>query len=74
MANLSEKDRTFLDKLPENPKNAPLRKIVDLFCKECIYDAAVSGTWRQQVQSCACTSCPLYKVRPRSMKLVEGSA
>jgi hypothetical protein len=74
MAYLSDKDRTFLDKLPQNPKHPPLRKLIDLNCKECVYDTAVSGTWRQQVEECACDQCPLYKVRARSRKGLEVAA
>lgn len=43
-----------------------LRKAIDAKCKDCIYDNCTSGTWRQQVESCTITDCPLYNVRPRS--------
>ena len=36
-------------------------------CIECIYDGSGGGgSWRQQVEACTCTGCPLYSVRPVS--------
>ena len=35
-------------------------------CKDCIYDEKNVGTWRQQVQGCTSTDCPLYPLRPLS--------
>jgi hypothetical protein len=44
-----------------------MRKAINDKCKECIYDpVAGPGTWRQQVEECPCTSCPLYALRPIS--------
>ena len=40
-----------------------LRKRIDKKCKDCIYDPAVPGTWRQKVALCAAKSCPLWDVR-----------
>ena len=40
-----------------------LRKRIDKKCKDCIYDPAVPGTWRQQVALCTAKSCPLWDVR-----------
>lgn len=46
---------------------ASLRQCINLFCRECIYDArGGEGTWRQQVQACTSYKCPLYEVRPIS--------
>jgi len=43
-----------------------LRKAVNEKCKECCYDEKSGlGTWKQQVNACTCTLCPLFKVRPR---------
>jgi hypothetical protein len=47
-----------------NPKKAEWRKAVNDNCKNCIYDSAESGTWRQQVERCTVTSCALYPIRP----------
>jgi hypothetical protein len=41
-----------------------LRGKVNAYCISCIYDQSNRGTWRQQVQECSVTSCPLYSVRP----------
>lgn len=35
-------------------------------CRDCIGDAAASGTWREQVSCCASTSCPFWTFRPLS--------
>jgi len=43
-----------------------LRKAINNKCKECIYDEKGGGTWRQQVEACTATKCPLYPVRPVS--------
>jgi hypothetical protein len=43
-----------------------LRAPIDEKCRDCIYDPADPGGWRQQVDACSCTSCPLWKVRCRS--------
>lgn len=38
-------------------------------CKECIYDPiGNAGTWRQQVEACTVTSCPLFNYRPKITK------
>ena len=38
---------------------------VNAKCIECIYDEkSGSGTWRQQVEACTSTDCPLYPLRP----------
>lgn len=45
-----------------------LRKAVNAKCKECIHDPICGGgTWRQQVEKCTSSNCPLYAVRPRSI-------
>jgi len=33
-------------------------------CRECIHDPLASGTWREQVATCHCTDCPLWRFRP----------
>jgi hypothetical protein len=45
-----------------------LRGRINLHCKDCIYDSvgAGLGTWRQQIEDCGDTGCPLWAVRPRS--------
>jgi len=43
-----------------------LRKAVNNKCKECSYDNLDVGTWRQQVERCIDTTCPLHPVRPVS--------
>jgi hypothetical protein len=35
-------------------------------CKDCQYDSAERGNWKQQVTDCQGTDCPLYAYRPVS--------
>jgi len=43
-----------------------MRKAINEKCKDCIYDAANGGTWRQQVEACTMPDCPLFPYRPIS--------
>jgi len=43
-----------------------LRSKIDANCLWCSYDPLDLGAWRQQVERCEVTNCPLYRVRPRS--------
>ncbi len=47
---------------------AGLRGKINAKCIECIYDPCPGGggNWRQQIQACTDTACPLYDVRPVS--------
>ena len=49
-------------------KSDGLRARVDAQCVSCIYDDHVRGAWRQQVEACTVTTCPLYPVRPVSYR------
>jgi len=40
-----------------------LVKAIDKMCKECIYDTG-NGSWREQVERCTSSKCPLYTHRP----------
>lgn len=42
------------------------RGVINAKCIDCVYSPMNSGTWRQQVEACAGSDCPLYHVRPRS--------
>ena len=52
----------------------PSRKTaIDGMCKHCIYDPFSGlGTWRQQVESCTATGCPLWSVRPLSSRTASS--
>ena len=50
---------------------ASLRKHINQQCKDCSYDSASEGTWREQVALCPASSCALWPVRP---KITSGSA
>lgn len=55
------------------PKRKALRPAIDAFCKQCIYDPnGGAGAWRQQVEACTATTCPLYDVRPTSTNEEEA--
>lgn len=43
-----------------------LRSKIDANCMWCSYDPLDIGNWRQQVEGCNVTNCPLYSVRPTS--------
>lgn len=44
-----------------------LRPRINAKCIDCTYEASNGlGTWRQQVEACTVTSCPLWGVRPTS--------
>jgi hypothetical protein len=49
-------------------RSSGLRGKVDSNCVYCTYDNQVNGTWRQQIEACAVTECPLHSVRPRSYR------
>lgn len=53
-------------------KHKSLRKAINDKCKSCIYDSTNGGTWRQQVELCAVTTCPLYALRPLAMPRGNG--
>lgn len=41
-----------------------LRTAINAKCRECIYDPAIRGAWREQVADCCSANCPLHPVRP----------
>ncbi len=45
-----------------------LRKAVNNKCRECIYDPYAKGAWREQVEACTSPACPLFPVRPMSLR------
>ena len=47
---------------------ASLKKCIEEKCKDCTYDHAAPGSWRQQVESCMVKACPLWEVRPVTME------
>lgn len=52
---------------------ASLKKAIEDMCKSCIYDPLDTGSWRNQVENCNCTSCPLWNVRPTSIKTRDAN-
>lgn len=51
---------------------ASYKSCVENYCKWCIYDPVVEGSWRKQVEQCGATDCPLYEVRPKTMSAIEA--
>jgi hypothetical protein len=43
-----------------------MRSAINEKCRDCIYDPLAPGNWRQQVQACVITTCPLWPLRPKS--------
>ncbi|MGB1428680.1 MAG: hypothetical protein ACPG62_10285 [Cycloclasticus sp.] len=62
--NSTHRDKT-IRKLASKPG---LRGKIDAKCCECIYDPYQEGTWRLQVEKCTSPACPLFSVRPLTMK------
>lgn len=50
-----------------------LRKKIDQNCKDCTYDSACPGTWRQQVALCSIKSCPFWDIRARPTSPIPES-
>ena len=43
-----------------------MRAAINAECRECTYDSAAPGTWRQQVEACTVVACALFHFRPKS--------
>ena len=44
-------------------------------CVECIYaEVGGAGTWRQQVEACTSSACPLWDIRPLSSSEKDEAA
>ena len=52
---------------------ASLKKCVEAKCKDCTYDHAAPGTWREQVEQCTVTRCPLWVVRPMTVATINAN-
>jgi hypothetical protein len=52
---------------------ASLKKCIAEHCKNCTYDSAAPGTWREQVENCTVVSCALYSVRPLTMTTINAN-
>jgi len=50
------------------------RKAVNGKCKDCIYDTAGRGNWKEQVTMCTSLDCPLWEIRPKCRKPSQGQA
>lgn len=49
---------------------ASLKKCIEQKCKDCTYDQAAPGTWREQVEQCTVRACALWPVRPVSVATI----
>ena len=50
---------------------ASLKKAIEQKCKDCTYDTAAPGTWREQVEGCTVKRCALWEVRPVSVNTIN---
>ena len=50
-----------------------LRSAINAMCKSCLYDPGNgNGAWREQVQGCSSSNCPLHSVRPLPVKATKS--
>ncbi len=64
---MNEAERRRAELIARQAKQAGFKGKINAKCIECIYDPLQGqGNWRQQVQACTDTGCPLYEVRPTS--------
>lgn len=52
---------------------ASLKAAINAMCKQCIYDKAEPGTWRDQVENCQAVTCALYEVRPMTGATINAN-
>jgi hypothetical protein len=52
-------------RLPAAPKMSRTKALNEK-CKQCIYDPEFGGTWREQVENCTTSSCPIWQHRPKT--------
>lgn len=57
-----------------HPAKVSRKTAIDAFCKQCIYDPSARGNWRQQVEACEATNCPLYAYRPLTIATTKLKA
>jgi hypothetical protein len=57
-------------KLPPAPKMSRSKALNEM-CKSCIYDKKADGTWREQVENCETSSCPLWQHRPMTTATIN---
>lgn len=52
---------------------ASLKKCIEEKCKDCTYDQAAPGTWREQVELCNVRKCALWPVRPMTVATINAN-
>ncbi len=52
---------------------ASLKKCIEEKCKDCTYDHAAPGTWREQVELCTVKRCALWPVRPMTVATINAN-
>ena len=51
-----------------------LRAAINAMCKSCLYDPGNgNGGWREQVQGCSSSNCPLHPVRPLPVRATKSA-
>jgi len=61
------------DDAGSGPGRGSLRKMVDAKCRDCTWDSAAKGTWRQQVTLCSAYDCQLWSRRPVTKRPIPDS-
>ena len=56
----------------EAKKRKSMRRAINEYCRECIWDSLMPGNWKQQTGACTMTTCPLYEFRPVSKPRKAG--
>lgn len=56
-------------KLPPAPKMSRTKALNEM-CKTCIYDQKAGGSWREQVEACKSSHCPLWQHRPMTVATI----
>lgn len=71
-----EDEENAIETTPEGvtKQKRSLRRVVNAYCKDCIYDPLDkgAGNWRMQVGACTVVKCKLYEVRPFSKPRKAG--
>lgn len=49
---------------------ANLKAAINAKCKDCTYDKAIPGTWRDQTEQCTVRACALWPVRPMTVATI----
>lgn len=73
-ATINSDDRGIATQQRNATTKPSLRSAINAKCRECIYCPLTgTGSWRLQVENCTSISCPLYSVRPKSIRYMPDT-